>query len=183
MTILADRTEIERSQQAFKEAVSSAATEQLLTKIEHPNGHLDDARVYWIASTALWAYFGFPPEEKSPGKRYWNVFGLGKPDNAVSIMCEINPPVRGIDRRPAGAFGRSGRDLYILHRGNFNAYRGRIPNDFIRANFEGTWISAGDGERDSELLMVGKLSDPRFVFDLRHFVEAATKMREHYKTR
>ena len=179
MKILADRKEIERSQQAFKKTVSSAATEQVLTQIGYPSGHLDDAPVYWIASAALWAYFGLSADEK----RYWNVFGLGKPDNAVSIMCEINPPVRGIDRRPAGAFGRSGRDLYILHRGNFNAYRGRIPNDFIRANFEGTWISAGDGERDSELLMVGKLSDPRFVYDLRDFVEAATRMRAHYKTR
>ena len=33
-----------------------------------------------------------------------------------------------------GAFGRSGGDLCILHRGNFTA-RGKIPKNFMRAPF------------------------------------------------
>ena len=86
MRILADRTEIKRSQQAFKKAVSSAATNQVSTRIGQQGWHRD-ARVYWIASVGLWAYFDF----QSPGKRYWTAFGLGKPNNAVSITCEINP--------------------------------------------------------------------------------------------
>ncbi len=182
MRILDDRTEIERAQQAFEKAVSAVAR-KVRTQIGYPSGHLDDAPVYWIASADLWAYFGLPPGGKSPGMRYWNAFGLGNPATPVSIRCEINPPVQGIDRRPAGAFGRSRDNLYILHRGNFNAYRGRIPQDFVRANFDGKCISADDGDRDSELLMVGKLEDPRFVYDLRDFVKAAIRLKEHYKAR
>ena len=129
MRILADRTEIKRSQQALKKAVSSAATNQVSTRIGQQGWHRD-ARVYWIASVGLWAYFDF----QSPGKRYWNAFGLGKPNNAVSITCEINPPVCGINRRFAGAFGRYGGDLYILHRGNFTG-GGKIPKGFMRDHF------------------------------------------------
>lgn len=181
MRILVDRKEIERAQQAFENAISSVATEHVLTRIGYPSGYLD-APVYWIARADLWAYFGFHPEGKSLG-RYWNAFGLNKPGTAVSITCEINPPFEGINRRPAGAFGRSGGDLYILHRGKFNAYRGAIPKDFTRDNFDGKWIVVDDGDRCPDLLRVGKLSDPKFVYDLRDFVEAVTRLKDRYRSR
>jgi hypothetical protein len=129
----------------------------------------------------LWAYFGLPPEGKSPGERYWNVFGLGKPGATVSIMCEINPPVRGINRRPAGAFAECSGKISVLHRGNFNAFRGRIPNAFMRSHFKGTWLSAKDGDRESDFLKVGTLSDPDFVAYLRDFVAEAGRLKEKYK--
>ena len=114
MRILVDEDAITGAQKAFEQAVSSVADERIQTDIGHPNGHLE-AQAYWVSSVGLWAYFGLPPDEKSPGKRYWNVFGLEKPSDSVSIMCEINPPVRGIDRRPAGAFAEAGGELYVLH--------------------------------------------------------------------
>ncbi len=180
MRILADEDAITGAQKAFEQAVSSVADERIQTDIGHPNGHLE-AQAYWVSSVGLWAYFGFPSDEKSPSKRYWNVFGLEKPSDSVSIMCEINPPVRGIDRRPAGAFAEDGGELYVLHRGNFNAFRGRIPNAFTRSNFNGTWISAADGDRDSELLKVGKLPSHDFVGSLRNFVVEAGRLKSAYK--
>ena len=182
MRILANEDEITKAQHEFKEAVVKAASEKIETEIGYPSGHRK-ASVHWVPTAKLWAHFCLPSDEKSPGQRYWNVFGLGKPTASVSIMCEINPPFRGINRLPAGAFGQAGKILYILHRGNFNAYRGRIPNDFIRDNFCGRWRSACDGDQDSELLVVGKLPDPRFVDDLRKFVTEAARVRELYKAR
>ena len=181
MRILVDRKEIEGAQQALEHAVLSVATEQVLTRIGYPSGYLD-APVYWIAAAGLWAYFSSPSEEKAPGK-YWNAFGLGKPDTVVNIVCEINPPVHGIYRRCAGAFAQSGEDLYILHRGNFNAYRGAIRKDFTRNNFDGKWIDVDDGDRCSELLRVGKLPDPKFVHDLRDFVQAVSRLKDRYRSR
>ena len=103
MRILADEKAIKKAQRAFESAITAAADAQMSTVISHPSGQFPTA-VYWVSSVDLWAYFGVPPNEKSPGQRYWNVFGLGKPAAAVSIICEINPPIRGIYRRPAGAF-------------------------------------------------------------------------------
>lgn len=180
MIILADEDAITKAQKAFEQAVSSVVDERMLTDIGHPNGHFE-AQVYWMSSAGLWAYFGFPPDEKSPGKRHWNVFGLGKPSDSVSIMCEINPPVRGIDRRSAGAFGEDRGELYVLHRGHFNAFRGRIPNDFTRSQFNGTWISVADGDRNSEFLKVGKFSGHDFVGALRNFVFEAGQLKSAYK--
>ena len=178
MRILADKMAIKSSQQAFKDAVSTVATEEILTRIGFQGGY-HDARVYWVASAGLWAYFGLPPDEKSPG-RYWNAFGLSKPGTAVSITCEINPPVHGTYRRTAGAFGRSGAELYLLHRGHFTA-GGAIPKAFTRDYFDGKWISVDDGDRCSDLLRVGRLPDPSFVYDLRDFVKAVMKLKEIYK--
>ena len=97
MRVLADEGKIAEAQKVFEEVVAGVADERRLTDIRHPHGHLQ-AQVYWVSSAGLWAYFGFPPDGKSPGKRYWNAFGLEKPSNSVSIMCEINPPVRGVYR-------------------------------------------------------------------------------------
>lgn len=180
LKVLADYNAIKNAQRAFEEAISRAADTRISTTISHPYGQLA-ADVYWVSSVALWAYFGLPPKEKSPGKRYWNVFGLGKPTDSVSIMCEINPPIRGIDRRPAGAFAESAGELYVLHRGNFNAFRGRIPRGFTRRQFRGTWLSASDGDRVSELIKVGRLVDSGFLADLGQFVAEAHRLKGLYK--
>lgn len=177
MRILVNGKEIERAQQEFMKLVSSNATKQVM-QIGDPGGHRENALVYWIGSVDLWANFEKPLE---PGERYWNLFGFGKPDSVARTICEINLPARGIYRRLSGAFARSGEDLYILHRGHFNAYRGRIPMDYVYANFKGTWVSAGDGDRDSKLLRVGKLSDTEFLYDLRDFVQAVKILKEFYK--
>ena len=182
MRILANEDEITKAQCEFKKAVVKAASEQIETTIGYPSGRRK-ASVHWVPKANLWAHFGLPSDEKSPGQRYWNVFGLGKPTTSVNIMCEINPPFQGINRRPAGAFAQTEKNLYILHRGNFNAGHGGIPKDFIRANFCGSWCSACDGDRDSELLVVGKLPDPRFMDDLRKFVTEAARVRDRYIAR
>ena len=177
MRVLVNGKKIERAQQEFMKLVSSNSTKHRM-RIGDPGGHRENALVYWIGCVDLWANFEKPLE---PGERYWNLFGLGKPDSVARTMCEINLPTRGINRRLSGAFARSGEDLCILHRGHFNAYRGRIPMDYVYANFKGTWISVGDGDRDSKLLSVGKLSDTEFLYDLRDFVQAVTKLKETYK--
>lgn len=177
MRVLADRSEIEKAQRALEKVVTSNATLRV-GQISDPGGYRE-GRIHWIDRVELWANF----EKRPDVPRYWNLFGLGQPDPLVHIVCEINPPVSGIDRRSAGAFGRSGKDLYLLHRGHFNAYRGRIPKRFVRVNFEGRWCSVDDGGRESKLLMVGKLSDSQFVTDLRDFVSAAVKLKQNYKGR
>lgn len=186
MRVLEHRAEIKRSQKAFRNAIVATAT-TVLTRIGFPHGKGDplgnlNAPVYWLAQADLWAYFGFVPSKKGPG-RYWNALGPGKPGSVVSIACEINPPRDGIDRRCAGAFARSGEDLYVLHRGKFNSYRGAIPKDFTREKFDGRWVDVDDGGRYSEFLMVGRPSDPKFVSDLASFVAAAVTLKRNFKGR
>lgn len=182
MRVLADEKSIKNAQRVFEQALWRVADSQISTTISHPYGQIA-AAVYWISSVDLWGYFGVPTTRKSPGKRYWNVFGFGKPAASVSIICEINPPIRGIDRRPGGVFAESGGDLYVLHRGNFNAFRGRIPSAFVRRKFRGAWLSASDGDQESELLKVGRLADEHFVAGLRDFVAEAGRLKARYKSR
>jgi hypothetical protein len=178
MRILHEEREIQEAQSAFQQAIATES-QKLDTTISHPAGQIH-AAVHWIKGADLWAYFGFPPSVKSSGKRYWSAFGLGKPGKVVSIVCEINSPIRGIDRRPGGAFAEAG-DVYLLHRGTFNAFRGRIPRDFIYQNFQGAWVTASDGDRESKLLKIGKLSDQRFIDDLHRFVAESYRVKSAFK--
>ena len=184
MRILANKDEISRAQREFEEVVVKAASERIETRIGYPAGQRK-AFVHWVPKTDLWANISLPSDVNYPAQRYWNVFGFGKPtaSNPVNIMCEINPPFEGIDRRSAGAFGQAEGNFYILHRGRFTAYRGGIPKRFIRAEFRGSWHSVRDGDRDSQLLVVGRLRDSNFVDDLRKFVAEAVRVRGLYKAR
>ena len=54
----------------------------------------------------------------------------------------------------------------------------------MRAHFDdfgGRQIYAGNGDRD--LPRIGRLPDPKFVYDLRDFVKAARRLKDRYKTR
>lgn len=178
MRILNEEKNIREAQLAFEKSIVSKS-EKVDTKIGFPSGQLH-ASVFWLRRADLWAYFGFPPFEKQSQRRYWNIFGFGKPEAVANIVCEINFPVRGIDRRVGGGFVEAG-GLYVLHRGIFNAYRGRIANDFIYKNFRGRWVTVNDGDRNSNLLMIGKLSDQDFIDNLRHFVEETFRVKNAFK--
>jgi hypothetical protein len=177
MNILYQENEILKAQKTFENALFTKPTESIDIVIGFQSGAFDTA-VRWLPSLGIWAHFGFPPGEKSPGKRYWNVFGLGKPSGMVNIICEINPPVRGINRQAAGGYVRSSfGEIYLIHRGIFNA-RGRIRKDFIRQNFQGKWVTINDGGRKSQVIEVGCLSSELFPEDLVKFIHEANRVKE-----
>ena len=173
MRILADEDEITKAQCGFKEAVTKAASRKIKTKIGH-RGRDRTVSVYWVRAADLWACFDWVYGEK----RYLNLFGLGKPSASVSIACEINTPIRGIDRKIAGAFAEDRGEIYLLHRGKFTAHGG-ITKKFVYENFMGTCISASDDDQNSKFLRVGKLSAPRFVDDLHKFVTEVVRVKAH----
>jgi hypothetical protein len=121
MLILEREADIAIAQAQFVAVISGQETVTILVTVGFQSGNTE-ADVYWLPAFGIWAFFGEPPLEKSPGDRYWNVFGVGEPDGMVSIVSEINPPKRGINRQVGGAFARdpSGH-TWVLHRGIFNA--------------------------------------------------------------
>ena len=142
MRIITDRTEISALQERFSHLVTSRATSKIPVSIGYQSGQFD-TEVNWLSDLGYWAYFGFPPSEKSPGERYWNVFGVGKPSGMVSIVCEINPPVHGINRQAAGGFVRDDFASYLIHRGILMPVGGSIKT----SSFDGL-------EGNSFLLMI-----------------------------
>lgn len=177
MKILDTKTDISHAQKIFANLLRPLTTDTIPVSIGYQSGNFETS-VMWVQSLGIWAYFGFPPSEKSPGNRYWNVFGIGKPSGQVSIVCEINPPVDGINRQAAGVFARSAAgEVFLMHRGIFNA-RGRISKGFVRKNFQGIWIDVTDRNKISNVIQVGELLSPRFPKLLCNFIEEAHRVKE-----
>ncbi|MGD0235208.1 MAG: hypothetical protein ABSC55_11825 [Syntrophorhabdales bacterium] len=165
---LTTRKDIENAETRFAETILALSTESISVTIGYPGGSYDTG-VMWLSSLGIWAHLGYPPSGKSKGKRYWNVFGIGKPAGAVGIVCEINFPREGTNRRTAGAFaeGDGGR-LLVLHRGKLHSPG--LDAEFFHANYDGSWVSVQDGGRETEFVLVATIGSDEFGRNLRKFV-------------
>ncbi len=177
MRLITDRDEIAKAQELFARSISSRSSSTIPISIGYQSGQ-HDTKVYWIPDLGYWAYFGFPPSGKSTGARYWNVFGLGKPSGMVSIVCEINPPVQGVNRQAAGGFvlDTSG-NIHLIHRGILNA-RGRIKKDFVFRNFDGSFTNINDAGQSSKVIHIGGLKDEKLPELVRDFILEANKIKD-----
>ena len=188
MRILDSPEAISTAQKEFERSVLALAQETIAVVIGFPSGDTP-ATVHWIPALGIWAYFGEPPREKSPGERYWTVFGVGMPSGLVPIACEINSPKSGINRQAAGAFafGEGGSD-HLVHRGIFTA-GGRVDYEYTRFRFRWKWIDVSDGDKTSRVMPIAELHSPSlgssvsdFVMEVARFKEAA-RVRPRKKTR
>lgn len=166
LTILEAAQDVDKAQAAFADSIRALSTETIPVTIGYQGGsHV--AKVMLLPSVDIWAYLGYPPDEKSLGERYWNVFGVEMPAGLVPIVCEINPPFQGINRKAAGAFAkRSDERVSIIHRGRLNGMSKR----YFREHYRGTWVDALDGNAQAKVVLVATIGEPEFGAQLKHFV-------------
>ena len=89
-----------------------------------------DMKVYWHARHKYWCAFKDPAKLKK--RHYWNCFGRedpGKSDRTLNPDLEINPPLDGNNKRPAGLFVRNDRRDVFLAR-DLNKVNNVKANDF-----------------------------------------------------
>ena len=79
-------------------------------------GGVQQCDVFWHNSLGFWGLF----EPLAAKGRYWICFGVEDPTESpmLTITCETNPPIEGINRHCAGAFVKDLEgNLYIAHSG------------------------------------------------------------------
>ncbi len=111
------------------------------------------------------------------GSSHWNGFGIDEPAEGEirTIICEINSPPEGIDRRIAGAFARDPLgNHYLVHRGNLG---GHYSKKFFMKNYRGEWTEVVDGNQTSRVVVIGKIDEsiPEKISD---FVYEVKRMKE-----
>lgn len=167
LKVLDDESSIREAQQRFKEELERFVDEKIPVTLGH-RGDSFEAEVSWCSKLNIWTYSGVVPES-----RYWNAFGIGKPAEGknVSITCEINFPLRGIDRLIAGAFAVDGSgSVFVVHRGKIGGGRKGIGKLLFEENYRGEWIDVKDGEVQNVVALVSALSSPRFARQVSEFV-------------
>jgi hypothetical protein len=78
MNVITSKSGSESAEAQFAASIRSRGTQTEIVSLGYQSNEFD-TKVHWLQDLDYWAYFGFPPSEKSPGERYWNVFGLGIP--------------------------------------------------------------------------------------------------------
>jgi hypothetical protein len=111
--------------------------------------------------------------------KHWNGFGIGRPKEGkvTSITCEINFPYEGINRRIAGAFGKEGDEVVILHRGKIGGGRKGIGKNLFFENYRGEFIQIGDGNIESSLALIGNLNSQNLLGQISTFVHEVERIK------
>ncbi len=74
-------------------------------------GGNDPVTLYWHAAEQLWVF-------SEPGdNRHWFGFGTADPNQyyTLGIVCEVNVPYAGMNRRAAGVFARDEQGVVYPH--------------------------------------------------------------------
>jgi len=173
VTVVDDRQAIKRYNGQFVDSFRKAGTRTIKAIVGYRGGS-ELMPLYWNEHLGIW--FGASTAER----RYWNAFGTVEPreGKGVSISCEINFPMEGIDRRIGAAFvSADERDVLIVHRGRIGGGRKGIGSELFRDNFSGSWLVTQDASRESEVAVVGALAAERSPKQIAAFVREVERIK------
>jgi hypothetical protein len=180
LKVVEDEAAIRRHQRLFAKAMRTAAKETIPVKLGHP-GASEKAKVAWVETHGIWFF-----SRKIAGSRYWNAYGIGRPGGgaSITITCEINFPLCGIDRRTGGAFAqdRAGH-IFVVHRGKLGGGRKGIGKSLFENTYRGVWEVMEDGGEETPVALIGVLHSPRFARQIAQFVRKIARIKESASAR
>ncbi|MGP8024403.1 MAG: MrcB family domain-containing protein [Methanobacterium sp.] len=171
-TVIDDANVIEDAQNKFIEIIEDHATSIVRGRAGFQGG-AEEGEIYWSDELKIWL-----STRKISDSRYWNGFGVAKPveDGGYTITTEINFPIEGIVRRVAGAFVKDeNNEIYVVHRGKLG---GNFSKKFFDENYNGDWTHIQDGDRESQVVLIGGLNDPKLPEKVSEFVYEVNRMKK-----
>lgn len=166
---------IRKYQRQFSHSLKACADEVIPVELGHPGASVP-AKVSWSERLGIWFF-----SQKIAGRRYWNAFGIGRPEGGVHIpiVCEINFPLCGIDRRTGGAFAEDGAGrVFVIHRGKLGGGKRGVGKGLFENRYRGVWKTMSDGGEEAPLAVAGVLNSPRFARQIAQFVRKVALIKE-----
>ncbi|MCJ7631014.1 hypothetical protein MUP77_01240 [Candidatus Bathyarchaeota archaeon] len=153
---------------------------QIRVRLGYQGGNVD-CIINWSEDLGLWFHsrklegtFNF---ERIAISRYWNAFGLSevvpRQDSMLPIVCEINPPLEGLDKRTQGVFARDDGRIWLLYRGKIGGGRPGIGRRLFFENYLGE-VEDIAGER---FAIVGDICSSDFVECIRNLVREVERIK------
>lgn len=139
--------------------------------------------LYWRRKENIWTLL----EPKEIENRYWCCFGIGQPpeQGSQSIICEINPPIKGVDRRLAGIVLKDDSgSLYLAHSGKVGGGRKGIGKNSFLAYWRGENVADvvwPDGGIRSAIV-IGRFGGKRLPVQIARFVHEVAKFKKQALT-
>jgi hypothetical protein len=175
LKVIEDGAAVKGTQTLFLEKLRKGAEKRGVVEIGYRGGNAR-LEASWSKKLGIW----WASEEFE--NRYWNAFGTHEPrwnsKYSHTITCEINPPLKGINRTISGAFAddSDGRG-YLLHRGKIGGGREGIGKTRFWNEFRGEWLEVEDGEVISKLALIASFDSPRFAEQIANFVHEVERIK------
>jgi hypothetical protein len=175
LQVISKSGELLEAHRNIREAFKKFGAETLSRNVGFHGGNMD-VKIQWAEELRIW-HAG----RILPGGRLWNGFGTMSPKSgkgSLSLVCEINFPRVGIDRRIGGAVLSDGEGRRILgHRGKIGGGKKGVCKQTFWNRFEGKRLVVQDGDRESEIAVVADFHSPRFLKQLQWFVFEVERIR------
>jgi len=170
--VIEDRVEIESLYQLFERRIREFFTEIVHCRVGYPGGSVM-TDVNYSPTLNLWV-----AEQRHP-TRFWNGFGIGRPiyTNSNSLVGEINFPYADIKRGIAGAFAKENGGTLVLHRGTIGGGKRGIGKTLFLKNFRGDFVTALDGNRETEFCLIGEINSPHFPDQVAAFISEIRRIK------
>ncbi|MDE0127950.1 MAG: HNH endonuclease signature motif containing protein [Gammaproteobacteria bacterium] len=153
--------------------------------VGYQGGHVKIPKV--LANNRIWFANQVLQDESVP--RYWNAFGVSPLVLRYSnhITVEVNPAMRGVNRRVAGLFAVDDEtnQTVLLHRGRIGGGKKGIGKKEFVDWYRGTKVEFFDPSRDDgeeSAIFVADLDSEDFLIDLEEFVDAVQRFKTFCKT-
>ena len=173
--VLESAKDILRARNTLKKAMKGAASEHGRLTLG-TQGSTFVGHAYYLESFNLWTVF-----DDGSHETLWNTYGLGNPfeGGPRDMVCHLTVPAEGINRRVGGVYARDGRgNIIIMHRGKIGGGREGLGKSSFweRANVEAALVR--DGDRVSEMAIVGRIGSKSLAQDVRAFVREVKRIKD-----
>lgn len=178
MRVITDRKEIEKLHLKLQKKLENFASETIIARTGH-KGNSFDKEVLYSEELDIWWDMGGYSEGKS-GIRYWNAFGIGKPipKKLAHIICEINYPLEGINKRIAANWIQLGKDHLLVHSGKIGGGRKGIGKNGFIEHYNGTFEEFEIPQLPQEVTIIGNLRDENLPYQIKNFVYEAARIKD-----
>lgn len=177
--IIEKDSELKKHQDEFLEIIKNKAN-VYQRNVGHAGGG-KKYEVYWSPELRFWSAVKLIQDS-----RYWNAFGLVDPEKNknLSIVVEINFPISDIKRGIGGVLAKDNETgkAIIAHRGVITkGGKTGIAGAGMQLfwdNFSGIKIPIEDGERQSQVAVIGELYDINFLKNVKNFVAEVDRIKK-----
>ena len=147
VVLIEDPQEIEAAQELLGERFAEGAEAYADASLGFRGGSAEGNTLHWHPRLQVWGAFNVLLELG----RYWNPFGTGDPSSGsgLSITCEVNPSLSGVNRQVAGAFGVDvdTEHRLLLHRGRIGGGRSGVSRELFWSNTDLPAVTTDDGQK------------------------------------
>jgi hypothetical protein len=179
MVVLQDKSQVNKLHNKLMRQLGKHESERIMALSGH-KGHSYEKKVSYSKELNIWWDMGTTSEGRANSPRYWNAFGIGRPvpGKVANIICEINYPVKGINKRVAANWVIDGKEIFLVHSGKIGGGRIGIGKTSFIDHYSGVFYDSNNPDLPEEITTIGQLGDSKLAYQIANFVHEVSRIKD-----